>query len=88
MPRAVALLFCCHLLCHAAVLMPEPVQVYINKGNTLSESSESLRCEAGYYCPRGSLSSRRAHPCGGAHVYCPANSEAPIAVEHGFYTAR
>ncbi|KAJ1444232.1 hypothetical protein M885DRAFT_73563, partial [Pelagophyceae sp. CCMP2097] len=42
-------------------------------------------CEAGYFCPAAS-SSGRAVECGGAAFYCPEGSQAPLAVDAGYYT--
>ncbi|DAZ92498.1 TPA: hypothetical protein N0F65_012728 [Lagenidium giganteum] len=44
-------------------------------------------CEAGYYCPLASTSSR-AVQCGNANVYCPAGSPMPLPVLPGYYSIR
>ncbi len=43
----------------------------------------SAQCDAGYVCRAGSRSSR-PQVCGGAHVYCPLGSAAPLPVGVGF----
>ncbi len=43
------------------------------------------QCEAGYFCPLASNSSR-AFPCGAARVFCPAGSGAPQPVTPGYFT--
>ena len=42
-------------------------------------------CEQGYYCEEGSSDKRQFH-CGGAHLFCPANSSTPTRVLPGHYT--
>ena len=42
-------------------------------------------CQAGYFCPKGSISSTQL-TCGGADRYCPAGSAAPVLVSDGYYT--
>lgn len=42
-------------------------------------------CTAGYYCPLGSITPT-AVACGGAQVYCPPGSGAPIPVDAGYYS--
>jgi hypothetical protein len=42
-------------------------------------------CEEGYFCPPGS-SSARERECGGAALYCPAASGAPLPVPTGAYS--
>ena len=42
-------------------------------------------CEAGYYCPPGSVSARE-HQCGAADVWCPEGSALPTPVSVGYYT--
>lgn len=51
----------------------------------MTSSLCSGKCEAGYYCPAGSTSSRQA-VCGGAEYYCPAGSSAPQSVPSGAYS--
>jgi hypothetical protein len=43
-------------------------------------------CAAGYYCPSGSTSATQL-PCGGADVFCPANSGTPTAVTPGYFSS-
>lgn len=42
-------------------------------------------CEAGYFCPAGSSSSRE-QPCGGAQYYCPAGSADKQLISAGSYS--
>lgn len=42
-------------------------------------------CEAGYYCPAGSISPIQV-ACGGVNVYCPRGSPEPSVVSIGHYT--
>lgn len=49
----------------------------------LSEPSCSGDCQAGFYCPAGSLSDT-VQSCGNHTVYCPASTKAPLRVEDGF----
>lgn len=42
-------------------------------------------CEAGYYCPEGSVYARQ-NPCGHAKFICPAGSSAPQEVTQGYYS--
>ena len=65
-------------------LFPPPLGRY---GSTpgLTSSDCSGLCEAGYFCPYGSTSSRQ-YPCGGPDVYCPTGSVGPIAAGGGRYT--
>jgi hypothetical protein len=43
------------------------------------------QCEAGYYCPSGSVSARQVE-CGDVRLYCPAGSSIPVPVDEGYYT--
>lgn len=43
-------------------------------------------CAAGFYCPEGSTGPE-ANRCGGADVFCPAGSAAPLTASPGFFTA-
>ncbi len=43
-------------------------------------------CDAGYVCRAGSRSSG-PQVCGGAHVYCPLGSAAPLPVGAGFFSS-
>ena len=45
----------------------------------------SGRCNAGYFCPQGSFSSRQL-PCGDIGHFCPEGSGAPIKAMPGHYT--
>jgi hypothetical protein len=51
----------------------------------LVNASCSGECPAGYYCPAGTANSTSL-PCGGASVYCPPASGAPVAVAAGWYS--
>lgn len=51
----------------------------------LSNSSCSGACEAGFYCPVRSYSSRQLE-CGNASVYCESGSSEPRIVPVGFYS--
>jgi hypothetical protein len=48
----------------------------------LTSSSCSGVCEAGYYCPLGSTSSKQ-HVCGGSGYYCPEGSSLPFPAPSG-----
>jgi hypothetical protein len=81
----VSMLWYVVLLLLALLLSPE--QVHGDDTTlTLTGSSEPVACQHGFYCPSGA-STTRTFPCGSAAVYCPANSQAPVAVSTGFYTA-
>jgi hypothetical protein len=76
-----------HVALLLLVLLLSPEHVHGDDTTlTLTGSSEPVACQHGFYCPNGS-STTRTLPCGSAAVYCPANSQAPIAVSSGFYTA-
>ena len=47
-------------------------------------STSCSPCDAGYYCPAGSVSQIE---CGGEDVYCPERSGEPIPVPVGMYSA-
>lgn len=51
----------------------------------LSIARCSGHCEAGYYCPEGSVSPRQL-PCGNASVFCPIGSAEPQLVYLGHYS--
>ena len=42
-------------------------------------------CQEGFYCPPGSALPNGTS-CGGAALFCPSGSEAPVAVSPGYYT--
>ena len=44
-------------------------------------------CDAGYYCPPGSVSPKQ-NICGNSSVYCPYASAEPRPVRKGYYTSR
>eukprot|EP01031_Cornospumella_fuschlensis_P026615 gene26614-32164_t len=48
------------------------------------DGSTSL-CEAGWFCPAGSISARQ-YSCGGADKFCPRGSAAPSLVLQGYYS--
>jgi hypothetical protein len=50
-----------------------------------TNSSCSGPCDPGYYCTSASPY-KRQNPCGGAHLFCPANSSTPTRVADGYYT--
>ena len=54
-----------------------------SKGNTAHNCDGP--CKAGYFCPNGSVVDTQ-NRCGGPHVYCPAESAAPIVVPEGYYS--
>ena len=56
-------------------------------GNATGEVRDECAgaCEAGYYCPIGSISSRQV-PCGSPSVYCPAGSAVPTFALPGAVT--
>ncbi len=62
-----------------------PVGMYGSQSG-LSTDDCNGHCEAGYFCPRGSVSSRQT-PCGNSTVYCPQGSGLPVLVEKGYYSA-
>jgi hypothetical protein len=62
--------------CSDVCFVPE-----VGKAITCQES----KCEEGYYCPMGSISSRQVK-CGDESVYCPLASKVPTAVSTGYYT--
>ena len=45
----------------------------------------SGECQAGYFCPEGSIQAD-ARECGGAQYYCPRGSAAPLQVHDGYYS--
>jgi hypothetical protein len=51
----------------------------------MASASCSGQCDAGYFCPAGSTTSK-AQLCGGVGVYCPLGSGAPTAVSANFYS--
>ncbi len=53
----------------------------------LQDSACSGACTPGYYCPASTVNSRpNVYPCGGTHLYCPAESSFPLLADIGFYT--
>ena len=56
-------------------------------GDKVRETNSSCtgECDAGYYCEEGN-SDRRQFECGGAHLFCPANSSTPIRVLEKYYS--
>lgn len=52
---------------------------------SLSNSSCSGTCQAGYWCPPESTSST-SRKCGNVTVYCPTGSSIPLAVPAGYYS--
>ena len=44
-------------------------------------------CEAGFYCPTGSVSSKQKM-CGHENLFCPRGSPTPLNVRRGFYTTK
>eukprot|EP00947_MAST-08B_sp_MAST-8B-sp1_P002249 g2249.t1 len=53
------------------------------EGSTSPDAKTGV-CQAGYYCATGS--STTESPCGGADVYCPRGSAAPLPVQQGYYS--
>jgi len=55
-------------------------------GKYCTESTVRGDCEAGYYCPAGSMVPRQ-EPCGDGSHYCPTGSGAPVPVPDGYVSA-
>ena len=51
----------------------------------MSNEQCSGLCEAGYYCPPGSINAT-ANDCGSVDKYCPEGSGSPIDVSEGYYS--
>ena len=58
---------------------------YVCPAGSTSGSASNFKCLAGHYCPSGSTVSD-ANMCGGADVYCPAASTAPVDVPTDSYS--
>ena len=72
--------------CQDGLKFPCPARYY-GGSRGLSSSDCSGLCQAGYYCPVGSVS-RREHTCGSnrADQYCPQGSAQPSITSMGYYS--
>eukprot|EP00750_Incisomonas_marina_P004846 INCI13503.2.p1 GENE.INCI13503.2~~INCI13503.2.p1 ORF type:complete len:1461 (+),score=200.99 INCI13503.2:175-4557(+) len=68
----------CSTKCTSIASMDDP-------GNVDNIICVASQCEAGYFCPEGSVSQRQVE-CGHVQLYCPAGSSIPIPVDEGYYT--
>jgi hypothetical protein len=70
--------------CEDGVRTPCPSGFYGDAVKLLNSSCSGY-CDAGYYCPLGSIE-RTSNQCGGSNVFCPQGSSIPSDVLQGYYS--